>query len=367
MDAKTIKALIISPEISLKKTMEVMNVVASKVLFVVNKGERGQLIGSVSDGDIRRAILNSVGSERPVSEIMSKHPRHVRCSEEGYRERAEEYIISEKLHAIPVLDKVDRISDVLFWHEFLEKHPLESHTVSHISNSVVIMAGGKGVRLDPFTKILPKPLIPLGDKPIIEKIIDNFNKYGFNKFSLVLNYKKDLIKAYFKESQYPYSVDWVEEEEYLGTAGGLGLLNGTLKETFFVCNCDILLESDFKNILRWHKEEKSLITLIGCYKEMTFPYGVLKIDAGRLKSINEKPKFDMIINTGVYIMEPKALEFISPHEHLDMNTLVERVAEREKVTVYPVYSGWFDLGQWKEYQESLYLLQNSRRQTTENE
>lgn len=360
LGTKEIKKLIITPETSLKATMRFLSSAGgSRVLFVVN--EEDKLIGSVTDGDIRRAILNGVGFEQHIYKIMFKFPRFVISSEKEYHKKAERYILDEKLYAIPLLDEAYRIVDILFWHDFFEDHPLESHTIHTVTNPVVIMAGGKGERLDPFTKILPKPLIPLHDKPIIEKIMDGFNKYGFTNFVLTLNYKKEIIKMYLKENQFPYKIEYVEEDDrYLGTAGSLSLLKNRIKETFFVSNCDIIINHDFKNILLWHKGEKALITLIGCHKEMAIPYGILKVDSGYLKAINEKPSFDMIINTGVYIMEPEVLDFISPRDHLDMNHLLERVMRQGKVTVYPICDGWFDIGQWKEYRDSLYLLRNDK-------
>ncbi|MFH0772172.1 MAG: nucleotidyltransferase family protein [Candidatus Omnitrophota bacterium] len=365
MNLEDMKKTIVSPAASLRAAMKLLGGSGAgiRVLFVVD--DEDKLIGSVTDGDIRRAILNGVSFERPVSEIMFKSPRFVRRSDKEFENKAKRYVMEEKLYAIPALDDSGRITDILFWFNFFDNHPLESHSVSLVSNPVVIMAGGKGTRLDPFTKILPKPLIPFGDKPIIEKIMDNFNRYGFNRFILTLNYKKEIIKMYFRENQFPYSVEWVEEEAYLGTAGSLGLLKDKLNETFFVCNCDVLLESDFKNILLWHKGEKALITLIGCHKEMVIPYGALEMNDGHLKTIKERPTFDIVLNTGVYIMEPAALEYISPGEHIDMNHLIERVKAEGKVTVYPVCDGWFDLGQWKEYKESLYHLEAGRESGSE--
>ena len=348
--------LIISPQTILKEAMQVLSAGRGRVLFVVDEKEK--LVGSVTDGDIRRSILNGVSFESPTSEIMFKSPRFVRLSQKDFRDKAQQLIIEERIYTIPVLDDADRIVDILFWYDFLENHPHEDHSKHPLKNYVVIMAGGKGTRLDPFTKILPKPLIPFGDKPIIEKIMDNFHKHGFNNFILVLNYKKDLIKSYFRENQVPYNVEWVEEEEYLGTAGGLGLLKEKLKDTFYVCNCDVFLENNFKDILLWHKGEKALMTLIGCHREMTFPYGTLKVSDGHLKSINEKPKFDTIINTGVYLLEPEALSLISADEKIDMNNLIERTIKKAKVSVFPVCDGWFDIGQWKEYKESLNLLRS---------
>lgn len=359
MNLEEIKKMIISPEISLKIAMRALSTSSCRVLFVVDDKDR--LIGSITDGDIRRAILNGVGFEQPISEIMFKSPRFVRRAEKTFEENAKRYVLEEKLYAVPVLDEADRIINVLFWNDFFENHPLGFSTFKSVTNPVVIMAGGKGERLDPFTKILPKPLIPFGDKPIVERIMDNFNKHGFTNFILTLNYKKELIKMYLKENQFPYKIDYVEEDDkYLGTAGSMELLKNKINETFFVSNCDVIIECDFKNILLWHKDEKALITLIGCHKEMVIPYGTLEVKGGYLKSVNEKPTFDIIINTGVYIMEPEVLELITPGEQLDMNHLVERAMKKSRITVYPVCDGWFDIGQWKAYKDSLFLLQNSK-------
>ena len=355
MEKTEIRKMIVSPKTSVKEAMKGISGISSRVLFVVDDSER--LIGSITDGDIRRAILSNIGFERPIEEIMFKSPRFVRNDEKDFEEKAKAYIFEAKLHAIPVLDRADRIVDIMAWYVFFEKHPRESHVFKPVTNYVVIMAGGKGERLDPFTKILPKPLIPFGNKPLIEKIMDNFNRGGFVNFLLTLNYKKELIKMYLRENYFPYSIEWVEEVDYLGTAGGLKLLRDKFKDTFFVCNCDIILEADFGDILLWHKGEKAALTLIGCHKEMTIPYGTLELNNGLLKKINEKPAFDLVINTGVYVIEPKVISLIESGMKIDMNELIEKVLEKGwKVTVYPVCGGWFDIGQWKEYKESLCLL-----------
>jgi len=199
MKREEIKKITIAPHTTLKSAMRTLSAIGGRVLFVID--EKEGLVGSVTDGDIRRAILNGLGFDSPISEIMFKNPRYVIRDKRNFRETAKSYIIDEKLHTIPVLDKAKRIVDLLFWYNFFEKHPHESGRFKELSNPVVIMAGGKGERLDPFTKILPKPLIPFGDKPIIEKIMDNFNKDGFVDFLVTLNYKKDLIKMYFREME----------------------------------------------------------------------------------------------------------------------------------------------------------------------
>lgn len=358
MSIEKMRSLIISPDTSLKVAMKTLSLNSGKTLFVVNSEQ--ELIGSVTDGDIRRALLRGVGFDCPVCEFMYQHPRVVYSMEKYPKEQAEKIMLEEKLQVIPLLSPSKKIMDIFFWYDFFEHSPSQFQEKETLSYPVVIMAGGQGTRLDPFTKILPKPLIPIGDKPIIEKIMNHFSKFGFKNFIFILNYKKELIKAYLKENQFPYNIECIEETKYLGTVGGLELLKTELKETFFVTNCDILIDTDFKSILDWHRNEKAILSLVGCHKEIMIPYGTLIMSDGHLTSINEKPKFDCVINTGVYVMEPHILQYLDRGEYLDMNHFIERVRQKGKVTVYPLSEGWYDLGQWSEYKESIHLLQNNK-------
>ncbi len=169
-----------------------------------------------------------------------------------------------------------------------------------------------------------------------------------------------MVKMYFGENKMPYSVRWVEEDDYLGTAGSLDLLRKDLRETFFVCNCDTILEHDLKNILNWHKSQKAHLTVVGCHREVVIPYGAIELNDGYLKNIKERPVYDLMINIGTYVMEPDVLDFIHPKEKINMNELISRVMKKWKVAVYPLCGGWFDLGQWKEYQDSIYRLENGK-------
>lgn len=352
--SKDIGTFTISPETSIKEAMKGIGRNHERILFVTDKNKK--LIGSVSDGDIRRALLNGTRFDCPVREIMYKQPRTVQYSHANHRNIAKQIIRKERLHSVPCLNEAGHIVDILFLYDFFEDNLNPTHAPPKYSTPVVIMAGGQGTRLDPFTKILPKPLIPIGDTPIIQKIMDSFLSQGFYQFVATLHYKKEIIKAFFKEYTLDYKIEWTEEPKALGTAGGLQRLKGRFHEPFFVSNCDSLLETDLKKILDWHNSEKAMLTLVGCHKEMVIPYGTLDMKQGTLNQINEKPKLDFIINTGVYVMNPEVINLISENEHLDMNHLIQRVSERGKVTVYPLYEGWFDLGQWNEYRESINLL-----------
>ncbi len=346
---------------SLKDAMVRLNEIPEKVLFVVD--ERKRLLGSLTDGDIRRAIIQGVDFAASVEKIMWARPQFLIQNTPQIPLKARAIMLTHDIEIVPVVDADKRICELLHWDDIvtgsLEKEEAVVLPAAQ-STPVVIMAGGKGTRLDPLTKILPKPLIPIGDKPMIEIIMNSFRKYGFNDFHIVLNHKKGLIKAYFQESETDKTPQFVEEPKFFGTAGGLRLLREKIRETFFVTNCDILINADLAKILEWHKQEKALITLVASHHEMTIPYGLIECDASGFQKIVEKPTMDMIVNTGAYVVEPEVLDMIAPDEYLDMNHLISRIAEKGKVSVFPIYhgsQGWFDMGQFKEYRETLRKLE----------
>lgn len=168
-----------------------------------------------------------------------------------------------------------------------------------------------------------------------------------------------MIKTYFSETRSPYQIEFIEEGDYCGTAGGLFLLKGTLNKTFLVTNCDTILDGNYLDFLTWHKEKNNIITIIGSHKEITVPYGVLNMNNGSFIGIEEKPKFDLFINTGTYLLEPEVLQCIHEHEYLDMDKLLDRMngIYHERISVYPHWEGWFDIGQWDEYKRSVEKLE----------
>jgi NDP-sugar pyrophosphorylase family protein len=266
------------------------------------------------------------------------------------------------IEQIPVVDASGAIVDVMLWIDFLtEEKPVMMKNRISLDNPVVIMAGGKGTRLDPFTKILPKPLIPLGDKPIIENIMNRFFANGFSHFYVIINYKKEMIKAYFAENSLPYTITFIEEEEFYGTAGGMFLLRNVIKQSFVVTNCDTILDGNYADIFNWHHDHKNMMTIVGSHKEITVPYGVLCMNNGMLEKIDEKPKLDLFINTGTYIFEPAVFDVIQDRQHLDMDKLICKIKtnQPERVGVFPHWGGWSDIGQWEEYNKTLTLISGS--------
>lgn len=354
MDRQKLKSLLIPPDATIKFAMQKLNETAEKILFVVNDIK---VLGTVTDGDIRRELLNGIKFSDPVERVMYKDFVFISCDEPNMKDKARALMLSKEIEQIPVLDKYGDIIDVMLWTDvFGEKEQQE--TTQSYDNPVVIMAGGKGTRLDPFTRVLPKPLIPVGDKPILEIIMDGFYKNGFNNFFLTLNYKKEYIKMFLKENAFPYKAEYVEESEFMGTAGSLSLLKDSIKESFFVTNCDIIVNANYADILKWHKAYNNLITVVGCHKEVKISYGILEMGDGMLKRFVEKPSYDFLINTGFYVFEPEIISLVEEGKYMDMNVLIELAMKRGKVSVYPLHDGWFDVGQWGEYKASLKILEN---------
>jgi dTDP-glucose pyrophosphorylase len=352
MDKNKLKTLLIPSDITVKQSMQRLNETAVKILFVTDG--QGRLIGTVTDGDIRRGIINGRQLSAPIHEIMTKRFMSINEGDHNLQEKARELMKRNLIEHIPVVNGSGFVIDVVSWVDYLETES-EEHEQPLLQNPVVIMAGGKGTRLDPFTKILPKPLIPIGDKPIIEHIMDYFHKNGFFRFILILNYKKEMIKMYFNENKPPYELEYVDEADYFGTAGGLSLLKDRLNDTFIVTNCDTILKGDHRDFFNWHRERRNMLTIVGSHREVTVPYGVLNMSNGLLSGIDEKPKFDLFINTGTYVFEPDVLNLIDKNEHIDMDKLITKAKAvyQDKVGVYPCWGGWFDIGQWDEYRKTM--------------
>jgi NDP-sugar pyrophosphorylase family protein len=216
------------------------------------------------------------------------------------------------------------------------------------------MAGGKGTRLDLFTKILPKPLIPIGEKPIIGHIMDNFAKYGFNRFLISLNYKAEMIKIYFSDNHHHFTIDYIQEKDFLGTAGALSLARDRLDDTFIVSNCDVIIDTNLDRLFNYHKENENHATILSTVRNVKIPYGVLRSDKANLQAIIEKPEYNFVINSGIYVLEPEFIDLIPKNQAMDMPDLLLSGKENGfKVQIYPMTCSWFDVGEWGEYKKAI--------------
>ena len=262
-------------------------------------------------------------------------------------------MIQKKIKCIPVIDDKHKIVDAVWRRDFFRNR---SEIRDKLNIPVVIMAGGRGTRLYPFTQILPKPLIPVNEKPIIELIMNRFQEYGCSLFYFSVNYKASMIRAYFNDCGCKYNIKYIQEEKPLGTAGSLSLLNNKIKNTFFLNNCDIIIEADYADILKFHKKNNNIITVVASLKHFIIPYGTIRMsEGGIVNEIKEKPEHDYYVNTGMYILEPEVLKDIPKNNYYLMTDLIDKYLKTgKKVGTYPISDkSWIDIGQWAELQESL--------------
>lgn len=327
------------------EAMQKIDLNAKGILFVIDENER--LEGVVTDGDIRRWLIKTGDLQGKIRDIMNKNPMVISCKE---RKKARQYMEKYSITALPVVTAEKRIKDIIFKEEdHLEEEKEGRHALQNVP--VVIMAGGKGTRLYPYTKILPKPLIPIGDIPIMERIIQEFRKFGVRDFHATVNYRKSMIKSYFSDNIGDYDLDYVEEEKPLGTAGSLTLLAGKLHTPFIVTNCDILIHADYGDIYRYHLETGNELTIVTALKNIVVPYGVVhSSENGRIHSMEEKPKLSYFVNTGMYILSPGLLQEIPKDAFFHMTDLADKLLQEErKVGMYPISEDSFlDMGEFEE-------------------
>lgn len=298
-----------------------------------------RLLAVLSDGDLRRYVLRAGDLRAPVSRVANYKPVSLRA---GERSRAQALMRKLVIRAIPILNERGEIVAIEFFDNFSVRRGAQ------LNIPVVIMAGGKGTRLAPYTDVLPKPLIPIGDKTITEHIMERFLAYGCDDFTMIVNHKKALVKAYFSEATPTGQLRFVEEQAFQGTGGGLKLLEGLVHDTFFMTNCDILVEADYEDILHHHRERGALITMVCALKKIKVPYGTVEMDGdGRPARLVEKPEYPLLTNTGLYVIEPEFVRRIPPGAIVHITELIQKLMDAgETVAVYPIgEAGWMDMGQ----------------------
>ena len=332
--------LIISGKTSICDAMRIVDKNEIKLLVVA---EEKRLVGTLTDGDIRRFLFRGGTLNDCVEKAANRSPRVAKNRRQAAALYNRLYFI-----AIPIVNEAGEITDI-----YVGEEP-QSKPGKKISLPVVINAGGRGTRLDPFTRVLPKPLIPVGDLPIIEHILQQFQQLGCSEFSMIVNYKKELIKTYFRESENQYHIAWYDERTPLGTGGGLSLLKGKLKETFFFTSCDTLLLADYDSMLRFHRENGNAVTMICAWKNLTIPYGVIEMGKnGAIEQMREKPELSFLTNTSIYIVEPEVVEDIPDHTPITFPEIIQFQKEKgNQVAAYPVSeSEWVDMGQMSELEK----------------
>ena len=342
-----IKQRVISPEETLISALKIMDRTGFRSLLVLDNCEK--FAGILSIGDIQRAIITNVALETKIGGVLRTNPRVAR-NKMG-NDQIKEEMIRYRMEFIPVITEDDRIDTVYFWEDLFSNKKLPPR--KYFNLPVIIMAGGIGSRLKPLTNVLPKPLIPIGDKTIIEEIMGRFSDAGCNRFYLSVNYKAEMIKYYLNSlAENKYSLEYFEEKKPLGTAGSLFLIKDRIDSTFFVSNCDIIIEQDYSEILDYHYQSKNDITLVAVLKHHAIPYGVVETGAdGALITLQEKPEITYKINSGMYILERNVLDEIPEDTFFHITELIEKMKTRGgRVGVFPVSEkSWRDIGDWTTY------------------
>lgn len=339
---KNWKNILVSPDTSIREVIRIIDQEALKIALVVDDGKR--LVGTVSDGDIRRGILKGCELENSVHEIMNTSPSV--ASKNDSREKILALMRQKQIYQIPLVDSGGVLVGLEVIDMFLNSARRE--------NWVVLMAGGLGTRLKQLTSHTPKPLLKVGDKPILETILDNFIEHGFYRFFISVNYRSEMIEDYFGDgSRWGVHINYLREDKKLGTAGALSLLSEKPSASVLVMNGDLLTKVNFEQLLDFHTEHTSSATM--CVREYDFqvPYGVVTLDQHRIVSIEEKPIQRFFVNAGIYVLEPDILEIIQPGTHLDMPSLFDKLVKLEKETaVFPIREYWLDIGRIDDFEQA---------------
>jgi len=323
-----------------------MNEIKRKLLIVV---DNERFLSVLSIGDIQRAILNQYALSEPIRSVLRTNITV--CQITDSPEYIKSKMLEQRTEYMPILDEKSSLVDLWYWEDVFGAG-MKRKDVS-LNIPVVIMAGGQGTRLKPLTNVLPKPLLPIKEKTIIEDIMDKFVLVGCKDFYISVNYKSELMRFYLDNvKNSDYRIQYFEEEKPLGTAGSMYLLKDKINSTFFVTNCDILIDQELEEIYNYHLSSKNLITIVSALKNFKIPYGTIQTGKnGKLLSLDEKPEYIMQINTGMYILEPEVLQYIPDNEFFHITELIDKIVENKlKVGVFPIAeNSWQDIGTFDEY------------------
>ena len=329
---------------TLSEALTQMDAVNRKLLLVVNPDNT--FFSLLSIGDIQRAIIKNMPLTTTVEQVVRHDITIARITDD--LDLVKERMKTRRNELMPILDINNSIVEVIFWEDLFH----EKRITHQLDLPVVIMAGGRGSRLKPLTNVIPKPLIPINEKTIIEDIMDRFVEHGCNTFHLSVNYKADMIRYYLENLNNPdYKISYFQEDKPLGTAGSLSLLKGKISQTFFVSNCDIIIDEDYSEIIKYHKNNKNKITLVAALKHFHIPYGTLETTRdGILTGLTEKPELNFKINSGMYIIESDVLNRIPNNTFLHITDLIDTIMQSgDKVGVFPVSEkSWRDMGSLSE-------------------
>lgn len=340
-----IKERTIQSKTTVLQSLKKMDETKVKMLFVY---EAEQFVSILTIGDIQRAIIKGVDMNQPVMSIIDLNKKF--ASPTDTSESIREKMMVLRAECMPVVDEEGNLIDVYFWKEMFKHSAAQKR--EKIDLPVVIMAGGKGTRLKPITNVIPKPLVPIGDKTILEVIMDQFEGIGCKKFYMSVNYKADMMEYYLSQLDHKYDIEFFMEDKPLGTIGSVSLLKGKITTPFFVSNCDSINDQDYRDVYDYHVQNKNDLTIVTMIKSFRIPYGVIETgEDGIMTALREKPELNYQVNTGAYILNPECIDEIPEGEFFHITQLMEKITARGgRVGCFPVSEGsWHDMGEWPEY------------------
>ncbi|MFW3426667.1 nucleotidyltransferase family protein [Aliarcobacter butzleri] len=327
---------------TIKEALQIIDNGALQIALVVD--ENDILIGTLTDGDIRRGLLKGLDLNSSIESIIFKMPTIAKISDT--KEEILKMALSKKLHQIPIVDEKGRILGIQEIEELIKP--------KNKTNKIILMVGGLGTRLRPLTETTPKPMLKVGNKPILQTIVEKFAEYGYTNIIMCVNYKSHMIQDYFGDGkEFGVNIEYVLENQRMGTAGALSLLKDKPKEPFFVMNGDLLTNVNFEHLHNYHLSTNSIGTM--CVREYDFqvPYGVVNIKDSKIISIEEKPTHKFFVSAGIYMLSPEVLEYIPENQFYDMPTLFEKIISKGKNTIsFPLREYWLDIGRIEEYKKA---------------
>jgi dTDP-glucose pyrophosphorylase len=335
-------SLVVSPGASIRETLEAITKNSHQAVIVVEAD--GRLAGLVTDGDLRRAILRGVALDAPIPQAMNPRPTVAAATID--RGEALALMRARRMRHLPLVDDAGRVVDVLLLEELLE--------TGRIPNHAVLMAGGDGKRLRPLTDAIPKPLLRVGGKPILEVLMERLRAAGVRTFHITVRHKSQMIEEHFGDgSRHDVAIRYIREDEPLGTAGALTQLSETPRDPFFLVNGDILTKCDFRGMLAFHRRAGADVTVGTVRQQIDLQYGVVEVEGDRLTTLSEKPRLDLRINGGIYVIEPSVLARIPRGRVFDATDLVRLLlADRGHVAAFPIRDYWLDVGRLDDFHKA---------------
>lgn len=339
------QAFSLSTHSTIKEALKAIDAGAIRFAVVLDDAQR-TLVGVLTDGDLRRGLLKGLDLNDSIASIINRHP--ITCRETDSLESVHTLAAAHQLQQIPIVDACGTLQSV----EVITPLPLPN-SPRH-ANTVVLMAGGLGQRLRPLTDTVPKPMLKVGNRPILETIILDFKRHGFHNIILSVNYLSDVIESYFGNGEaFGVSISYVYETERKGTAGSLSLMRDRLQGDFFVMNGDLLTKTHFEHFLHYHQQQGGLATMGVRRHTVEVPYGVLDLAGNRIAGIEEKPRLNFFVNAGMYLLNERALDYVPEGCYFDMPTLFNKlVAAGEASVSFPIHEYWLDIGRPDEFQQA---------------